>query len=204
MNRFAVTASSWRGLRGELLVRPQDAMARRALRGAVQVPGAATGLQDRLEPEPADRLEDLEEVVLTPDLGAHDVAGFDGIPLVVDLDHRPAFEDEPVLIAVVVVPVERLAGLDLEGSGRGDVRPGRPLLALDALPDVLPARRVEHRVSRASRWRPAETSCTRAGHAGSPPGRRGCRSRSGASVPSPCSRCRGTRPPGCTPRPRRG
>ena len=89
--------------------------------------------------------------MLSPDLGAHDVAGLDRVPLVVDLDDRPTLEDEPVLVAVMVVPVEGLAGDDPERAGRGHVRPGRPLLALDALPDVAAAGRVEHPLSPASR-----------------------------------------------------
>src|ERR1043165_6350899 len=92
MKRCTVTASA---SRGEPLVRTEHAMARGALGGAMQVALAALAelavqLEDRLEPEPGDLLEHLEEVVLAPDLGTHDVAGLDRVALVVDLDHRAA------------------------------------------------------------------------------------------------------------------
>src|SRR5262245_32578026 len=148
MNRLGFMDS---GSRRELLIGTEDAVAARALRRAVQMAGPAAGLEDRLEPEAGDRLEHLQEVVLAPDLCAHDVAGLDRVALIVDLDDRPAIADEPVLVAVVEVPVERLAGLDAERPGRGHVRPRRPLLALDARPDVPSAPGVEHRVSHASR-----------------------------------------------------
>src|SRR3954465_7867952 len=109
----------------------------------MEVAGAAARLQHCLEPEASDGLEHLEEVMLAADLGAHDVAGLHRVPLIIDLDHRAALADEPVLVTVVVVAVEGLAGVDPERPGRGDVRPGGPVLALAALPDVASAGGVE-------------------------------------------------------------
>src|SRR4029079_9739734 len=117
----------------------------------MQVPRPAARDQPGFEPEASDRLEDLQGVVLSPDLGAHDVAGLDRVPLVVDLDDRPTLEDEPVLVAVMVVPVEGLAGHDLDRAVRDDVGPGGSHLAREALPDVAAAGRVEHPLSPASR-----------------------------------------------------
>src|SRR6185503_1432521 len=96
---------------GEAIGRPEDGVPGRLLRRSMEVPSPATLDEDRFEPEALQLVvEELEDVVLAPALGADDVPRLDGMSLLVDFDDAPPADDEPVFVAVVVMPVEAAAG----------------------------------------------------------------------------------------------
>jgi hypothetical protein len=110
-------------------------VARRVLRRSMQVTDPAARRGSALEPEPADPLGNRHNVVLHARLGADDVAGFHGVPAVADAYERAALEDQPVLVAVVVVAVEPPARLDSEDSRARDVRPQGTMVRREASND---------------------------------------------------------------------
>src|SRR5262245_38058171 len=91
-----------------------DVVALRGFRRAVQVSDPPAFRRRRLEPEPLERLVDADDVVLGPGRRADDVAGSHLVGPRADGDPRAPREDQPVLVAVVVVQVEPPVRLDPE------------------------------------------------------------------------------------------
>src|ERR1043166_823549 len=94
------------------------------LRVAMQVTDLSTVGCRVLEPERFHVFVYLDHIVFVARFGANDIAGLDVILAVLAFHLRFAFEDQPVLVAIMVMAIKSRASLsDPKNPGAGDLRP---------------------------------------------------------------------------------